>query len=300
MNWSLGAFVVCLLAFSLVAGSNAAAPVAEAKLESLESIPGLGSMQGVSVVNGLVYLYGDADPGVIREYRPAADGSLTATGRKVALTAGGKNVINHPTGLAVRPGPGTCLTYLGNTVRKKGSIYRLDWERMWRTGTLDGGVLNVAEDDLAVQGARPEFVRLKGRWLLATSDYGPSRNAVRLYDPTLLASAAKTSAAGVLVARFPTGPWVQNLHWLGDRGLLVVVQNITEGLGWRLTFADLAASVAAGATTVRQVLDLPRRDELEGFYMLDPTRGYGVSSSNDHNVALIRFAWRGPALGGHP
>ena len=75
-------------------------------------------------------------------------------------------------------------------------IYRFDWPRMWADGNLDHAVLDDIDDDAAVQGCRPEFVRHDDRWLLATADYGQVRNAVRLYDPALLAGAKSTSERG--------------------------------------------------------------------------------------------------------
>ena len=260
------------------------------RVESAQTCDGLGRCQGVSTHDGFAWLYGDALPaGVIRQYAvdrgptAAASPVLRYTGLQIALTVGGRNVINHPTGLTWHPRFGC---YLGNTVTatRTGTIYHLDWPRAVADRTLDHAVLNVTADDLAVQGCRPEFVRHGDRWLLATADYGCVDNAVRLYDPARLATAARTSDAGVLAQRFPCGPWVQNLHWVDDRGLLVLVQNQTEGRRWRLTPADPWATPDLRRLPAYD--GLSRTDELEGFAMLDAGHAAMVASSSRDNVTV--------------
>jgi hypothetical protein len=249
------------------------------------TLPGLGKCQGAAKHEGFVYLYGDADPGVIRQYRVAtADPpSLVATDVKISLTLNGDNLINHPTGLTWNPQFGL---YLGNTVTAttKGTIYHLDWTRMLTDGNLDHAILNVIDDDLAAQGCRPEFVRRGDRWLLATADYGDRNNHVRFYDPERLATAHKTSESGVLVADVASGPFVQQLHWIDEWQILIIVQNQTAGQGWRL--------VAVNPWTMNDFSkaepfdDFPRRDELEGFTLLSAGRCILVTSSSENNVSL--------------
>ena len=129
--------------------------------------PGLGAVQGVVVRDGKIYAYGDvfrAEPrvGVIREYTERFE----PTGRVVWLRRGGKPLIVHPTGLTWHEKWGT---FLGDTVksadpaRSRSVIYRLDWDRAWKDGNLDQAVLNVIEDDAAINGGRPEFVAVDGR-----------------------------------------------------------------------------------------------------------------------------------------
>src|SRR5215467_7504639 len=85
---------------------------ANADLRSAEtrSMPNLGAMQGVTFLDGKVYLYGDvwnADPrvGVIREYTK----DYEPTGRVVWLRCDGKPLLRHPTGLTRNPRFGTFL-----------------------------------------------------------------------------------------------------------------------------------------------------------------------------------------------
>ena len=246
----------------------------------------LGAGQGVAVRDGKVYAYGDvwgASPrvGVIREY----DLDLKPTGREVWLRRAGKPLILHPTGLTwdVRFG-----TFLGDTVNKKATIYRIDWERAWRDGNLDSAVLDTVEDDAAVNGCRPEFVKVGGRTFLATADYGDVRPEIRLLDPEALLKARRTSAPGVVVHRILAGSWNQNLHWDRELGQLVCVENVIEGRGWRLDTLDLARAIADGradgpGVRVGRVTFEPH-DELEGYCRLDRSRVLFITSSRSGNL----------------
>src|SRR5262249_26874851 len=153
----------------------------------------------------------------------------------------GRPLLVHPTGLTRHDRYGT---FLGDTVQQKGVIYRLDWERMWQDGNLDRAVLAEVEDDAAVNGCRPEVVRLRGKAYLATADYGAVRPEVRLYDPEKLLAAKRSSAPGVVAHRFLCGPFNQNLHWDAERGQLTCIQNVIAGRGWRLDVLDLEKAVA--------------------------------------------------------
>lgn len=274
--------VVALLSAVLVMGgcrASAVGPSADVCITGLEpvTIEGIGAGQGVSYIDGMVYAYGDAETGVIVELRPAADG-LEPTGRRLVLTVGGVDVAPHPTGLTRREGVGC---FMGNTVDGEGTIFVLDWERAWERGTLDGCVLNRVEDDAAVNGSRPELVRWRGRWVVATSDYGDEGNEVRLYEARALRRAVRTSDPGVLVKRFACGPWVQNLHWMESEGLLVLVQNQVEGLRYRLTFGEFDRD---GDLRFLDRVDLGHaRDELEGFTTWGAGRCALVSSSREEN-----------------
>jgi hypothetical protein len=246
----------------------------------------LGAGQGVAVRDGKVYAYGDvhaAAPrvGVIREY----DMDLKPTGREIWLRRGGKPLILHPTGLTWDARFGT---FLGDTVNKKATIYRLDWERAWRDGNLDAAVLDAIEDDAAINGCRPEFVSLGGRPLLATADYGEIRPEIRLLDPEALLRAGRTSAPGVVIHRVLAGAWNQNLHWDAESGRLVCVENVIEGRGWRLDTLDLGRAVADGradgpGVRVGRVTFEPH-DELEGYCPLDRSRVLFITSSRSGNL----------------
>lgn len=252
----------------------------------------LGACQGISYQNGKVFLYGDREAGIIREYKLSGD-SLVYSNHEMKLTLNDTDVINHPTGIAYN---GENPVFIGNSIRlnKQGTqwravIYCVDWEALQRTGKLDGNLLNTAEDDACIQGTRPEYVRYKNKWLVATADYGDKANEVRLYDPTVLKNAKKTSEKGVLYKKFTCTPWVQNLYWMKDKGILILIQNQTAGKKWRFTFVDLEKSVAAGKQVVIKVVDTDRSDELEGFTFLnDYTKGIAVTSSRKDNVNMMR------------
>jgi hypothetical protein len=249
---------------------------------------GLGAMQGVSFHDGKVYLYGDvwdAKPrvGVIREYSR----DYQATGRVVWLRKGDKPLLRHPTGLTWHPRWGT---FLGDTVQRRGVIYRFDWKKAWADGNLDQALLDVIDDDAAINGCRPEFVTVAGKDYLATSDYGDVRPEVRLYDPEKLLRAGRSSAPGVAAHRLLCGPFNQNLHWDADRGQLTCVQNVIAGRGWRLEILDLAKAVADGrawgpGVTVRTLTFMPH-DELEGYRPLGEGLGLFATSSRKGNLVV--------------
>ncbi len=205
------------------------------------------------------------------------------------LRRDGKPLILHPTGLTWDARLGT---FLGDTVLKKAVIYRLDWARAWQDGNLDHAVLDVIDDDAAINGCRPTLVTLGGRMFLATSDYGNVRPEVRLYDPDTLIAAKHSSSPGVIIHRFPCGPFNQNMQWDASTGRLTCVQNVIEGRGWRLDVLDLAKAVAAGdaagpGVRVRRYTFMPH-DELEGYWPLDKERSLlAVARRSDNLVAGI-------------
>jgi hypothetical protein len=264
--------------------------IANAVVENVRTVTceGLGAAQGVSLRDGRIYLYGDvwdANPrvGVVREYGP----DLKPTGRVIWLRRDGKPLLTHPTGLTWHPKWGC---FLGDTVKTKSVIYHLDWDRALADGNLDRAVLDVIDDDAAVQGGRPEFVTLAGRPYLATSDYGAAHPEVRLYDPEKMLAAKRTSAPGVVAHRFLCGPFNQNLHWDAEHGRLVLVQNVIVGRGWQLDVLDLVKAVADGradgpGVRVARHTFLPH-DELEGWRPLDDRRSIFVISSREGNVVV--------------
>ena len=246
----------------------------------------LGACQGIAVRDGRIYAYGDvhsARPrvGVIREY----DMDLKPTGREVWLRKADRPLILHPTGLTWDPHWGTLL---GDTVNKKATIYRLDWERAWSDGHLNRAVLDVIDDDAAINGCRPTFVSISGRTLIATADYGDVHPEIRLYDPELLFKSRRRSSPGVEVHRVLCGPWNQNLHWDITSGRLTCVQNVIEGRGWRLDVIDLARAVADGRASAPGVriktLTFSPHDELEGYWPLDRERALFVTSRRTGNI----------------
>lgn len=293
--WRRGYASVAALLIALAMPALAAPELswpANATLESavVYTCPGLGDAQGVSLRGNRVYLYGDvrdAAPrcGVVREY----DRDLRPTGRIVWLRCDGRPLLLHPTGFTWDDRWGT---FLGDTVNRKAAIYRLDWEAMWRDGNLDHAVIKRIDDDAAINGCRPEFVRVGDRALLATADYGDVHPEVRLYDAERMLAAGRTSAPGVVVHRILCGPFNQNLHWDAARGYLVCEQNVVAGRGWRLDVLDLAKAIADGRAwgpgVRRYLLTFPPRDELEGYRPFDERASIFVTSSPRDNVTIAR------------
>ena len=172
-------------------------------------------------------------------------------------------------------------------------IYRLDWERAWKDGNLDAAVLNVIDDDAAINGCRPEFVSVGGRSLLATADYGDIRPEIRLYDPGPLLAAGRSSARASWSTASLCGPFNQSLHWDSDSGHLICIQNVVAGRGWRLDVLDLASAVADGRADAPGVrvsrLTFPAHDELEGYWPLASRRGLFAVARRSENLFRANF-----------
>ncbi|SMC57664.1 hypothetical protein [Pedobacter nyackensis] len=257
------------------------------------TVDSLGACQGISRQQERIFLYGDRDVGVVREYRFKND-SLIYQNKEYKFTMDGINTIKHPTGLAYRPG---LPTFIGNSIRQnaegtswKAIIYSIDWHGFLKSRTLDGNLLQTIEDDACIQGTRPEYIKFGNKWYMATADYGNRGNEVRLYDPIRLSKALKTSEKGVLYKKFTCSPWVQNLHFIEKTGVLVLIQNQIEGRKWRLTFLDLEKSLERGHEVVLKVIDTDKEDELEGFTLTsDPNMAIAVSSSRKNNVSLVKI-----------
>lgn len=275
----------------------------ELTLLASQTVPGFGAGQGVFLDRGFVYLYGDRydrtnGPGVVREYRFLDEShprgpALEYTGREILLTSGAGDtlvdVAPHPTGLT-RLDDRRVL--LGDTVRQRGNIFVVDWDRALRQGTLDGAVLHMLNDDRAFNGTRPERLALpSGRTAVATSDYGDRANQIRFYDPDELTRAVRSSSPGVLLGEAWSGPFVQTLHWWEEAGLLVKVQNQIPGLRWRLTFVE--PSLGAGDYRVFEPVDLDfPTDELEGFGVLPAGAAGGAVSEAGWRYCVLLSAMR--------
>jgi len=242
---------------------------------------GVGAAQGLDVRDDGIWIIGDAGTGRARAFTFDAGGELTPTGAEIALTEDGADRVPHPTGLTDEPGVGTLL---GNTVGGQGEILLVDWDMAVANGTLDSAVLNAVRDGEAREGSRPELVWVDNRWLVASADYGDRDNEVRLYDPDFLAAAANTKDANVLVARYPSPPYVQSLHYWAAEDVLILVRNRNSGDGWRLTFVDLAATWSSGALVVVDELDPGAPGELEGLHFLNDSQVLLVTSSRSNNA----------------
>ncbi|WP_200977642.1 hypothetical protein [Echinicola sp. 20G] len=260
------------------------------EIKNTMTLDSLGAAQGITFINGECFVYGDREIGMMRKY--VFHDSLTYTGNEYRFTLDKIDLINHPTGIAWN---GHGPTFIGNSIRLnpegtkwKAVIYAIDWDGFLESKTLDGNLLTTIEDDACIQGTRPEYVQYQGEWMVATADYGPGKNEVRLYHPENLLNSKKTSEAGVLVGKFNCSPWVQNLHWMADEKILVLIQNQIEGRRWRFTFLDFEASMKLGSEVVIKTIDIDRADELEGFALMGNLKqGVAVSSSRKDNAAII-------------
>ncbi|MFY0253585.1 hypothetical protein ACDQ55_06475 [Chitinophaga sp. 30R24] len=268
----------------------------DAKLSNSFTLDSLGACQGISNQQGKYFLYGDREVGVMREYKLGTN-TLIDQHKEYQFTENGINIIKHPTGIAYHKG---LPTFIGNSVRLneagtawKALIYSINWEGFLKTHTLDGNLINTIHDDACIQGVRPEYVQYKGKWYVATADYGNKANEVRLYDPAVLQTASKTSDKGVLFKKFKCGPWVQNLLWVNTKGILILIQNQVEGRKWRLTYLDLNQSIENGEEKIIKVIDLDKQDELEGFTITDnQLQGIAVSSSKKDNISFLNLSWK--------
>ncbi len=260
------------------------------------TIDSLGACQGVSYQSGRIFLYGDREVGMIREFKMDGD-SLVYLHKESKLTLDGHDVISHPTGIAYN---GVDPTFIGNSVKMnpegtlwKTTIYCVDRNGLLKTGTLDGNLINTIDDDACIQGARPEYVKYHGKWYVASADYGNHGNEVRLYDPQKLKTCKKSSEAGVLYKKFTCTPWVQNMKFIADKGILVLIQNKIEGRQWRFTYLDLEKSIDAGKQVILSQVDrINRGDELEGFSFIgNDQKGLAVTSSRKNNVNFTTTNW---------
>ncbi len=241
----------------------------------------VGAAQGVARIGAHYYVYGDrgGQEGVILE----CDMNAEPTGRTVRLPA----PFIHPTGLTHHERYGT---FLGNTVQRRGTISRIDWEKALADGTVAGSILNETQDDIANNGCRPEFVELNGGVFLATADYGDRDPAIRLLDPALMQTAHRTSEAGILRHHLPSAPFVQTLWWDGVKSRLVALRNVTSGNGWAIDRIDLEQALTSGsAAEPAERWILPLHSELEGGLRLADGRWMFVMSSQGHNVVIGRI-----------
>ncbi|MBP9750245.1 MAG: hypothetical protein KBC95_00160 [Candidatus Peribacteraceae bacterium] len=238
----------------------------------------VGAAQGVARIGAHYYVYGDmgGKEGLIVE----CDEHAVPTGRQVRLPA----PITHPTGLTHHDRYGT---FLGNTVRQQGAIYRINLESALETGTLDGCILHKTEDDTAVNGCRPEFVTLSDTAYLATADYGDVSPTIRLLDPETMQSAVRTGADGIVRHTLPTAPFTQSLWWDGER--LIAFRNITAGRGWAVDTIDLVAAIAKGNALDAARNVLPLTNELEDGFGLGDDRWIFVTSSRTNNIMIGRI-----------
>lgn len=283
--------LAALLSLGLLASDAGERPLPPRRwvLGEVRTLTGVGRAQGATVHDGKLYVYGDAESGVIIEFTL----DLTPTGRRIALTRGGRDLISHPTGLAILPRYGA---FIGDSpwgwFGRRATIYRIDWEQALADGTLDNAVRATIRDNAARGGARPTFVRWRGRWYLATADY--SRKAeVRLYDPERLLAGGRTRDPGVQVGSFALGGRTQSLVWEPATGWLYCVQNPERGRGWRVVVVDLKEALRAGrydapgALVERQDFDF--ENELEGLAFLGGNRLLLLTSDNQGNAQLAHL-----------
>lgn len=287
--------IVLILAIAGIASAFKLAGV-DMNLERSITVDSLGACQGISYQKGRIFLYGDREVGMVREFIMVND-SLVYLHKEYKLTVNGHDLINHPTGIAYN---GISPTFIGNSTKLnpegtqwKTEIFCVDWKGLLKTGTLDGNVINTIDDNACIQGARPEYVKYHNKWYVATADYGNHGNEVRLYDPEKLKNCKHSNDSGVLFKKFTCTPLVQNLNWIADKGILVLIQNKIEGRQWQFTYVDLNKSIETGKQVVISQIDhINRADELEGFaFTGDGRKGIAVTSARTNNVNFTTTSW---------
>jgi len=287
--------IILMLVFAGIASAFKLAGVGM-NLQRSITVDSLGACQGISYQKGKIFLYGDREVGMVREFKLVND-SLVYLHKEYKLTINGQDLINHPTGIAYN---GVGPTFIGNSTKLnpegtqwKTEIFCVDWKGLLKTGTLDGNVINTIDDNACIQGARPEYVKYHNKWYVATADYGNHGNEVRLYDPEKLKNCKHSNEPGVLFKKFTCTAWVQNLNWIADKGILVLIQNKIEGRQWQFTYVDLDKSIETGKQVVISQIDhIGRADELEGFaFTGDDRNGIAVTSSRSNNVNFTTTSW---------
>ncbi len=289
-------FFFCIVFLSLILTHCNYGP-ANAVIEPVHVITdsSLGAVQGVVVRDRFIYAYGDdrssgQSTGIIREYTL----NLRHTGRLVTLTRNGISIIPHPTGLTWHPEWGT---FIGNTVRRKGTILRIDWERAWADANLDNAVLDIIEDDAASNGSRPVFVTMDGKTFLASADYMGFSPDLRLYDISAMLKTGKTSSKEVTVHRLDCGQYTQNLHWNSEKGHLTFIRNkwpyAWPYRGYHLETIRLSEAVAAGfvshPSAVVSSVYFDDKGELEGWNPVDETVSVFAVNQKVKNLFTARI-----------
>src|SRR4051812_19741154 len=101
------------------------------KIEHACTVDSLGACQGISYQDGRLFLYGDREVGMVREFKLQGD-SLIYINKEIKLTLNDTDVINHPTGFAFH---GNMPFFIGNSIRlnKEGTLWRaviccVDWK----------------------------------------------------------------------------------------------------------------------------------------------------------------------------
>lgn len=282
-----------LFYFSIFALVSSAQTIKVSVVDSLTA-DSLGACQGVYIQGNNMFLYGDREVGVIRKYS-FNNNELQYSGKEIQLTVDSKDVINHPTGIAYDSASG--LAFIGNSSRLnkegtlwKANIFLVKWDSLINGKSFEESLIREIEDDACIQGTRPVMLTYKGKQYVATSDYGNKANEVRLYDLEAMKSVSKTSEKGVLQHKFSCSPWVQNLCWIPEKNILVLIQNQIEGRYWRLTFLDFEKSISAGKEQVIKVIDIGKSSELEGFALLSASTAIATTSSRKNNVSILSIS----------
>lgn len=282
----------CFIIFLCLIHSKCNYGTINAVIEPVDAVTdsSLGAVQGVVIRDGLIYAYGDLKQsghhtGVIREYTL----KLQYTGRMVKLTQDDVSIIPHPTGLTWNPQWGT---FIGNTVKRKGKIIRIDWKRAWADSNLDNAVLDIIDDDAASNGSRPVFVKIGDESFIASADYMGFRPELRLYNINAMLKTGKTSSEGVIIHKLKCSQNTQNLYWDAEKGYLTFVQNrwpfIWPYRGFHLETVKLSEAIAAGSVSGPSVLISSMyfrdKEELEGWYPVNTTLSVFAVNRKSQNL----------------
>ena len=255
----------------------------------------LGAVQGVVIRDGLIYAYGDYNysgrhTGVIREYTL----KLQYTGRMVKLTQNGVSIMPHPTGLTWDTQWGT---FMGNTVKRKGKIIRIDWKRAWSDSNLDNAVLDIIDDDAAANGSRPVFVKIGEEQFIASADYMGFSPELRLYNISAMLKTGETSTGGVIIHRLRCSQNTQNLYWDAGKGYLTFVQNRWPFMwpyrGFHLETIKLSEAITAGSvkhpSVIISSMYFADKEELEGWYPVNEALSVFAVNRKTDNLFTARI-----------
>lgn len=259
---------------SLTCGEETPITQASLNLKTL-TFPQVGIGQGIQVIGTSIFLYGQTNAGTFVEL----DSTFNPTGWVGQLTSSSGLALPHTKGLAYKEGYPTFLGF-------KESIHLIDWEKFYQDKNLDNSLLKIIASDRLT---KPEYIYYNDKWYVASAQYEAEENEIILMDPDALSQAATITDPGVIVYRFPTLNFIQELFWNEDTQSLTLVQNIQRWHGWRLTTLDPAIIIASGKVTEDAILSsrcILIDSELEGYAQLADGREVFLTAASENNFFL--------------
>lgn len=239
----------------------------------VDTLEEIGAGQGIQVMENRLYVFGDAGVGKVVEL----DMQLKKTGWIGFLTIGGVSFIYHPTGFAFQENH---PVFIGSA----SGLHQIDWDVFYEDGVLDRALVRTISSN--GRFTRPEYVYWQNDWYLATTQYDPAeQNEILILDPDALAVSNTLDDPGVIVERFYSSQFIQDLYWMEDEQELMLIQNIKRYSGWRLSKLDLQSAVDKGNTdySIREDRCILNPTELEGYVVLDDGREIFVTGELENN-----------------